>query len=355
MWSCEILFACGYVALFHYGFHRSCCRERKHTCHSNYAASLFSKRFPSLACCFHVLHTLSTFSSSRSITSARQYATMTSDQPNSTPLHMSLETYGDNTMTPPITLQSVTVARPTMSPADCRTLKKLLNDVQNPSPLTSLIASEHDESSGTGLEDEVQYTEPLLGHGDEREEGYEDEDGSMELSDIAEESSDDINVASDEATAQDESVLRNVDDSVYVWSDGNTIEDIMNTPGKTAPPAPEQNLSGVYTHGQSTPEDIRDIKARRAEMERELEEEGLNHEQHDVAAIDDGAFGPDVYSNEEENDAVDLSDDAEFRAIEAVQAEIGMSVMKDYEEPVVELEVRIMMTPRSLSITGRQC
>ncbi|KAF2831809.1 hypothetical protein CC86DRAFT_463601 [Ophiobolus disseminans] len=264
------------------------------------------------------------------------------------PLHTALETHGNDTaMTTPVTPQSATVARPELSPADCRALEKLLNDVRTPSPLAPLSVSEQDqsllsndgadESSETGAEDEVQYTEPRFNYGDEREEGYEDEDDSMELSDVADESQGDVGAADDEDTAQDQSVLSNVDDSVYVWSDGDTVEDIMNTPGKTAPPAPEQDLSGVYARDQSTPEDIRNIKARRAEIEKEVENELMEHEEHEVAGIEDEAFGPDAYSDGEDDNAVDLSDDPEIQAIEAAQAEIRMSAL-EADEAVVELE-----------------
>ena len=266
---------------------------------------------------------------------------------------MALETHGnDSALTPPTTPQSDSAARQTLSPADCRTLKKLLGDVRTPSPLASstnvdvhdvsLLSTEagEDETSDAGAEDEVQYTEPRYEHGDEREEGYEDEDDSMELSDVADEDRDDVYATRAEVVEEGQSMISNVDDSVYVWSDGDTIEDIMNTPGKTAPPVPELDLSGVYPHGQSTPDAVREIKARRATIEKEVEDERLEQESHDVAAIEDEEFGPDAMSDDED-DAVNLSDDPEIQAIEAVQAETGMTIIEGDEEALVELEVRI--------------
>jgi len=266
---------------------------------------------------------------------------------------MALETHGnDSALTPPTTPQSDSAARQTLSPADCRTLKKLLVDVRTPSPLASSTnVDAHDESllsvdaggdanSDAGVEDQVQYTELQYEHGDEREEGYEDEDDSMELSDVADEDRDDVYATGLEAAEEGQSMVSNVDDSVYVWSDGDTIEDIMNTPGKTAPPAPQLDLSGVYPHEQSTPDEVREIKARRAAIEKEVGDERLEQEGHDVAVIEDEEFGPDAMSDDED-DAVNLSDDPEIQAIEAVQAETGMTIIEGDEEAMVELEVRI--------------
>jgi hypothetical protein len=87
---------------------------------------------------------------------------------------------------------SADTPRSSLSPADCRTLHKILEHVHIPSTSESTGASEQSESllsfsagedasSDPGCEDEVQY-----GHGEETEEGYADEDNSMELSDDAE-------------------------------------------------------------------------------------------------------------------------------------------------------------------------
>ncbi|KAH7068461.1 hypothetical protein FB567DRAFT_249341 [Paraphoma chrysanthemicola] len=77
-------------------------------------------------------------------------------------------------------------------------LTKILNHVHIPPSSAATSASEQSgsldrfdasdgENSGPGSEDEVQYTKARFVHGEETEDGYEDEDGSMELSDRVEE------------------------------------------------------------------------------------------------------------------------------------------------------------------------
>ncbi|KAF1830640.1 hypothetical protein BDW02DRAFT_92188 [Decorospora gaudefroyi] len=145
--------------------------------------------------------------------------------------------------------------RPPLSPADCRTLEKILHDVRGSSPISSTpyfshvapgspgIAATASSSVYSGDEDDDgrEFVD-----GDERDTGYEDEDDSMELSD------------SEQTSAEAE--------------DGDTIEDIMNLPGKTAPPAPIQDFSSLYAHDQPTPDEAMQMRLHRAVIERELGE-----------------------------------------------------------------------------------
>jgi hypothetical protein len=310
------------------------------------------------------------------------------------PLNMALETHGNDTaLTPPVTLQSASTSHEPLSPADCRTLKMLLTDVRTPSPLASSSVGEQDGSllsigddtagdddSDAGNEDQVQYTELQYAvgdkrqggyqdeddsmqlsdttegaaqyiPGDERDEGYADEDESMDFSDVAGEETDDYDVRSASTTDVEQRKLSDASNGGHVWSDGDTIEDIMNIPGKTASLGRELDLGGVYRHDQSTPEHVWEIKAQRAEIEKEVEAERLDQERRDAAVIEKEAFGPDAISDEETDDAVHLSDDTEFRAIEAVQAEIGMTLIEHEEDTVVELEVCIQYPPDNPILT----
>ena len=128
----------------------------RHCTHISFHLVLAASEF--LNCTFHILdqplnhlhatHHLSTQSPSSSIMTPKPSPTtprssQTSPPSSSSPLqpiplHMALETHGnDSALTPPTTPQSDSAARHTLSPADCRTLKKLLGDVRTPSPLAS--------------------------------------------------------------------------------------------------------------------------------------------------------------------------------------------------------------------------
>jgi hypothetical protein len=257
-------------------------------------------------------------------------------------LDAALESHGNDTVLSPNT-PSADENRSPLSPSDCRTLKKILEDVQSPSRTVSPLLTEHndcllgivestdDGSSDTGHEDEVQYTEKQYDYGDEADEGYADEDDSMDLSDAGQ---------NDSVVYEDESILASDHDTrEYVWSDGDTIEDIMNTPGKTAPPAPKQELGGVCLHGQPTPDETKVIKLQRAAIEEAVRQERIKQERQDAAAIGDGRIGLDVTSMEDQDDAVVLSDDPEFQAVETVQAEMGMKFVDHSVEEAIEVEV----------------
>jgi hypothetical protein len=174
----------------------------------------------------------------------------------------------------------------------------------------------------------VQYVEKQFNYGDEREEGYEDEDDSMELSDEG--------LEDYEAEG---SVLLVDEEREYVWSDGDTIEDIMNTPGQTASPARPQHIDGVYQHDPPTPGDIKEIKLQHAAIEQVVKQERLDQENREAAAIGDETAGLDQASIREQDDAVELSGDSDFQTVQTARAQTGLSRIEEDEEPEVEFEV----------------
>ncbi|KAB2106786.1 hypothetical protein AG0111_0g5544 [Alternaria gaisen] len=124
--------------------------------------------------------------------------------------------------------------RPSFSPADCRTLQKMLHDVRSPSPLSPTPYFSDGPASQSILtgtpnskncEDTMSCENHQSAYGDEQQDGYEDEDDSMELSD------------GEDAFGTDE-------------RDSDTIEDIMNMPGKMASSVPVRDYSQFYPHNQ---------------------------------------------------------------------------------------------------------
>jgi hypothetical protein len=236
-----------------------------------------------------------------------------------------------NSPTPSTPLQPVSLdgndASSTLSPADCRTLIKILQDVGTASPQASLHVGDRDRSlaaevrvnggrSESGREDEMRYSERLYNYGDETEEGYEDEDDSIDLSDA----------------------------DIEDYDNDDTIEDIMNLPGQTAPPAPPQDFSSLYPHDQATPQEVKDIKLRRAAIEEELKHDLRAQQNGNVAAMDDITCDYISAVDGYRDDTLQLSDDPEFQAVQKIQAEIGMSVIGD-DEAASELEVCEMARP----------
>jgi hypothetical protein len=265
------------------------------------------------------------------------------------PLDVALKTHGNETLhllqTPP--RESV---RAPLSPADCRTLEKILEDTRSPSPLAShardesllSVESFQDGSSDTGVEDTVQYTDRQHDHGDESDDGYEDEDDSMDLSDTVDEGFHDGDDVDNEDHGEGPSTLSVDEEPEYEWSDGDTIEDIMNMPGKTAPPARQQDLGGMYTHDQPTSDKTKEIKLKRASLERALVRERVNQERR--AAMSAGSDGVhfDATSLEDQDIAVNLSDDPEIQAVQDLQINQSRADMSALEEDIdrgVELEV----------------
>jgi hypothetical protein len=198
------------------------------------------------------------------------------------------------------------------------------------------VDSAEDGSSDTGFEDLVQYSAPQFDHGEELEAGYKDEDDSMGLSDAG---LDDTIDADTRAVHADQSIVSgHEDDSVYVWSHGDTIEDIMNTPGNTAPPARPQHLDGVYRNGTLMPEEKTKIEIKRAALEKALVKERVTQELEDALVIEDETIFQDETVFEEQDNAMDLSDDSEFLAVQEIQAKTGLSMIEE-EDAEVEFEV----------------
>jgi hypothetical protein len=229
-----------------------------------------------------------------------------------TTLDAAFKTHGNETATSPSPRLRESMRSP-MARSDLRTLKKILNDVQSPTPGASAVTRQQqhrsslsidaseDASSDTGINDEVQYTSQQHLYGDELEAGYENEDESMRLSDDAE-----------------GSALFDDEEREYVWSDGDTVEDIIATSAQTAPPARLQHLDGIYQHDYTTSDEIKDIKMQRTAIEEVVKQERINQELH----------------------AIDLSDSSELRGMPTTQTQNGLSRIEEDDELEVELEVR---------------
>jgi hypothetical protein len=130
-----------------------------------------------------------------------------------------------------------------------------------------------------------------LAHGDERQDGYQDEDDSMELSD-----GDDASGAGDK-------------------EDGDTIEDVMNLPGKTATPVPVQDYSRFYAQGTPTPDGVKQVRLRRASIERDLEAQCRQQERLQTATItEDGLYDADVPVDVVPNDGLAVEHVGDLRA-----------------------------------------
>lgn len=220
-------------------------------------------------------------------------------------------------------------------------MKKIIDDVHGPSPAASPSHSEQDESiagvrltayesSDPGCEDEVTYTEEQHEYGDEASDGYADEDKSMDLSD------EDVSAQEHKVKpeVQEQRGISSDDDEEYVWTDGDTNEDIMNVPGKTAPPAQQQDLIGVHIYDEAMSEEKKSVKQRRAAIEETLKVQRVEHESKQLEVKETGVY---LRAAEHEDDTNDCSYDAEIRALEAVQAETGMSSLAE-EMGGIELE-----------------
>ncbi|EAT87903.2 hypothetical protein SNOG_04143 [Parastagonospora nodorum SN15] len=213
-----------------------------------------------------------------------------------------------------------------LTPSDCRTLKKILDDANGSPPalspakkqqdgrLLSVAASENGGSDG-GNEDEVQYSKTQYGYGDELEAGYEDEDDSMELSDG------DLN--GHDAEGSDD--------------DGDTIEDIMNTPGTTAPPARPQHLDGIYQHESPTCDDA-EIRVQRAAIEEAVKKERVNQEHEEAFDVPYDSDYLDVASIKRQDVSLNLFVDSLFQTAQIAQVQSGLSRIEEDDETEFELD-----------------
>lgn len=154
-------------------------------------------------------------------------------------------------------------------------------------PSLSLNTAVH-EITGLYLPDE--NPNPLeksnFSYGDEREEGYEDEDASMELSDT--------DLAFPNPPRADE---------------GDTIEDVMNMPGTTVMPASVRDFSAFYPHDEPTPDETRELRHIRKLIEQELKDQLVEQaKQHTVTAEEAYAVGFTPEDNDLDNsDVIDVT------------------------------------------------
>jgi hypothetical protein len=267
------------------------------------------------------------------------------------PLDAALGTSSNNQPFPPSTTP-VRWTSSSLSPTDCRTLKKILGDVRSPPPLVFPTFREHEKSthsnnsanikiSGSDDESEGLYSDKRYGCDDEMKQAYEDDGYSMEMSNTVEADVEETNITYDRVFADDKSIMSNIsDEREYVWSDGDTIEDIMNLPGSIASPAPQQDLTCVYQHDEPTPHETKEIILHRAVLEKVVQDERLVQECRDAAAIKDQTIGLNANTTSGQNDLISLCRNLDLQTIEAVHADMGMSVVEDDAEAAVEREVR---------------
>lgn len=231
-------------------------------------------------------------------------------------LETGLQSYGnDNLSASPPRCGS---GRPLLSPADCRTLEKILHDVVSP-PATPSPLEQSDKlfidggcASTAGAADGGEGYH-FVG-GEATDTGYEDEDDSMELSEGGEVDTAKKTVTSlgDPASPSVSKSDRRLQESVSVhdgkeklrysrgrrssttkrikakWQEqkritpleatgGDTIEDVMNIPGKRAPPARPLDL-GRRDSDHQVPGDINQLNRMRLSMKKVLEQERAEQE-----------------------------------------------------------------------------
>ena len=160
-------------------------------------------------------------------------------------------------------------------------------------------------------EDKGQYDEKRNDYSDEEGESYEDEDGSMEPSD-------------NDCEPQAETGIS-----------GDTIEDVMNIPGKTAPPASIQTFQDFDLHDSHTSEVTREWDLYRESIEKRLTEERLKQEQRQATAAKDNIYGYTVTCDWEKCSGSNRSKDLAFQALQ----EVGMCSVGDDDGVASELEV----------------
>ncbi|CAO2656520.1 Nn.00g053230.m01.CDS01 [Neocucurbitaria sp. VM-36] len=218
-------------------------------------------------------------------------------QPNH--LEASLQTHGNDTPSSPSPPN--TSANSSLSPADLRTLSKILSEHRSPLTPPSPGLSDVDE----GLRPETVRDEERsessdddgLGYGDEREKGYEDEDGSMELSDS-------------------EQYVRDVEVEDAYEGDGDTIEDIMNLPGNSAAPAVKQNFSRFYGEDEGKDGEDQERELFRAGIEKKLEVERLEQEGHRRATAEEDVYDEGMGFDGVQGTSLEVCGDSNVRASE---------------------------------------
>ncbi|KAI4613118.1 hypothetical protein J4E83_007529 [Alternaria metachromatica] len=206
------------------------------------------------------------------------------------------------------------------SPADCRTLQKILRDVRSPSPLSA--TSYFDDTparklnltatpTGSLAEERVAQKEKVFDSGDEREGGYEDEDDSMDLSD-------------------EEDAF-----GTGRQKDGDTIEDVMNLPGKTTPPVADQDFSRFYAHDKPTPDEPSKLQLRRASIEKDLKEQCRQQECASAIAATDGVFDTDALNHGVSSQALAIDGNSDLKNL---QEDIGMHPVEEEQAATSALD-----------------
>ncbi|KAI4953530.1 hypothetical protein J4E91_002377 [Alternaria rosae] len=193
-----------------------------------------------------------------------------------------------------------------LSPADCRTLQKILNDVRSPSSLSRTSYFNDAPARRLNLtatpignigEEQLSHEEEDLGRGDEQEQGYEDEDDSMELSD----GEDAFGIDGKEA--------------------GDTIEDVMNLPGKTAPVAPVHDYISFCAHDQPALDGTEGLQLFRFSIEEGLKEQCRHQERAQAIVATDSVFDTDARILDASRQALAVDKISDLRTL---QEDIGM-------------------------------
>lgn len=267
--------------------------------------------------------------------SSRTTKPVASDQrsmPSSPPLRplaleTSLQSHGNDNL--PASPPRQDFGRSSLSPADCRTLEKILRDVSSP-PATPSTLEQSDQLfpdngriSTTATADEENGGYHFVG-GEATDTGYEDEDDSMELSEGGETVTHQVvtslgepaspSVSYSERRLQ-ESVSAHDEKEKLRYSSGrrssttrrsktkrsqqeraapqdatgaDMIEDLMNIPDKRAPPARPLDLARNDSDRQKI-DDIKQLTRMRLSTEKVLEQERLEQE-HAESDEEPGVF-----------------------------------------------------------------
>lgn len=226
----------------------------------------------------------------------------------------------------------------TLSPADCRTIEKILHDVRSPPPLSPTPYSRDGQTRSLDAEvlgtnnmyprdaGQDMYAIGCYRHGDEREDGYEDEDDSMELSDVD-----------------------GVPGHGHDEKDGDTVEEVMNLPGKTAPAVSVQDFGAFYTRDEPMSDEARETKEHRERIEEDLRRQVLI--QDDDCEVDATVGDTEQYTDTNVAD-VKGSRDNDTEVVQALQEDTFMHSLQEEEADVSALEVSSPQLEATKEITN---
>lgn len=157
------------------------------------------------------------------------------------------------------------------------------------------------------------YGKCCYGHGDEREDGYEDEDDSMELSDV---------------------------DAVpghgHEQRDGDTVEDIMNLPGNKAPAVSVQDFGAFYPRDEAMSDEAKETKDHRELIEEHLRQQVLVQDDADEVAE---TFGDTEGYTDMDLAEAEESHGEDTEGVQALQEDILMHSLEEEEADASALEV----------------